>query len=199
MLTTPAQPTQAIRQFCQQIVPGEEARYVPVRPAPGARPSCCHINVAQQVTAADGRLQHGWTIWEEPGQLLTAEFHAVWESPTGEWVDITPHVDGERTILFLPDPQRKWEGWIVPNWLHPLTNDPRVFARLDAERRAGEFIRSLMASSGSAIKITPTLVAEAISIMGSLDHISEESSCRPSPKERADKRRRERRKQKRRG
>jgi hypothetical protein len=27
--TTPVLPTETIRQFCQQIVPGDEARYVP--------------------------------------------------------------------------------------------------------------------------------------------------------------------------
>jgi hypothetical protein len=201
VITTPEQPTQAIHQFCGGIVPGADPRYVPVRPASGARPSFCHANVALQVRRAGGKLRHGWTIWEEPGQFLVAEFHSIWESPSGELVDITPHVDGERTIMFLPDPHRKWESRYVPNRLQPLTNDPRVLAHIDSERRNGEFLQSLTPSPGSASQITPVLVAEAISILRSLDSSAGESSYQPrsSPKERAERRRRDRRKQKRRG
>jgi len=52
----------------------------------------------------------GWQIWEWPDVLAEAEYHAVWESPKGEWLDITPKDDGVDRILFLPDHGRPYKG-----------------------------------------------------------------------------------------
>lgn len=62
----------------------------------------CHLNVRYQVKQHGGKVVNGWMIWD--GDFFTeAEFHCVWRSPDGHLEDITPRVDGETEILFLPD------------------------------------------------------------------------------------------------
>lgn len=41
--------------------------------------------------------------------FIEAEHHAVWDDGTGTLTDITPHVCGEKRILFLPDPERIYD------------------------------------------------------------------------------------------
>ena len=36
---------------------------------------------------------------------IEADLHCVWKEPRGNFIDITPNVDGEEKILFLPDPE----------------------------------------------------------------------------------------------
>lgn len=100
--------TDTIRNAAARVAPGQ-LTYVEVRPAPGARPLNCHLNVAAHARRAGGRIVYGWLIWEGP-EHLQFEHHAVWESPQGGFVDVTPQQDGERQILFLPDPARPWQG-----------------------------------------------------------------------------------------
>jgi hypothetical protein len=47
--------------------------------------------------------------------FLEAEFHAVWISSDGKIIDITPKVDNEDVILFLPDSKRIYDGRFVEN------------------------------------------------------------------------------------
>ena len=54
---------------------------------------------------------------------MEAEFHAVWNSPRGELIDVTPKRLPVRYILFLRDSKRKFEGRRVLNIRHPLAND----------------------------------------------------------------------------
>ncbi|MGL4965857.1 MAG: SEC-C metal-binding domain-containing protein [Inquilinus sp.] len=55
-----------------------------------------------------GSLLYGWLIWEWPRVFIEAEHHAVWEKD-GSLVDITPPSNGERRILFLPDPNASYD------------------------------------------------------------------------------------------
>jgi hypothetical protein len=64
----------------------------------------CHANVFHCVRERGGERVNGWIIWECV-MFAEAEFHAVWRSPTGTLIDITPRLDAEATILFLPDPK----------------------------------------------------------------------------------------------
>jgi hypothetical protein len=115
MITTPKRITPAIRKFCRTIDPTQTPVYVPVQPDRGAEPNMCFPVVNQKVQRDGGSIQHGWTIWEWPSFMLEAEFHAVWVTPDGTYLDVVPKVDGERRILFLPDSQRVWERKVVPN------------------------------------------------------------------------------------
>ncbi|MEG2312584.1 hypothetical protein, partial [Brevundimonas sp.] len=66
------------------------------------RAGWCHFNVAEQINRAGGSRQHGWMIWYHETHL-SAEFHSVWVNDAGDYIDLTPRVDGEVEILFLPD------------------------------------------------------------------------------------------------
>ncbi|PYE87560.1 SEC-C metal-binding domain-containing protein [Phyllobacterium leguminum] len=106
--TTPKTVSAEVRAFCQHISPDHEPTYVPVSPDAGALPSECFNNVASKVERDGGTLVYGWLIWEWPRVFVEAEHHAVWEQD-GVLTDITPYVNDERQILFLPDPTRTYD------------------------------------------------------------------------------------------
>jgi hypothetical protein len=99
--TTPENIDDKIRTFCLELG-GLNAAYVPVRPAPQAETGWCHRNVADQIARAGGRAAYGWALWKNRIVLL-AEFHAVWISPSGETIDVTPAAEGEENIVFAAD------------------------------------------------------------------------------------------------
>ena len=123
--TTPTEISVQVRDFCRTINPEAGPKFVPVRVDQGARHGSCYPNIQQKIGRDGGEMLHGWTVWETPDFFLEAEHHAVWVSPDDEWVDITPH-EGEDSILFLPDPQRKWEGKPIPNQHLALKDDERL-------------------------------------------------------------------------
>jgi len=106
--TTPRKVTSAILSLCNEINPAETLVEVPVRPDKDAIVSECFNNVSEKVNREGGNLLYGWTIWEWPRVFIEAEHHAVWEKD-GKLVDITPKDNGERRILFLPDPTRTYD------------------------------------------------------------------------------------------
>ena len=70
-------------------------------------PNECHINAWLQLKYNAGSVCSGWTIWQhEPTQFVEAEFHTVWRNDEGVMIDVTPRQDGEKMILFVPDPLR---------------------------------------------------------------------------------------------
>lgn len=79
---------------------------------------------------------HGWAVWEIPQIMIEAEFHAVWQRPDGELVDVNPRRPHETRITFLPAPERSWPGNAVDNIRQALLDDPRVHAFIaQAEKR----------------------------------------------------------------
>ena len=121
--TTPPDISSEIMQICQQLDPTQLPVYVPVRPWESSRVDSCFFNLPEKIAVDGGGIQHGWTIWERPDLLVEGEFHAVWVSPEGELIDITPKRDGETEILFLPDSKRTWTGELVDNVRMPLIDN----------------------------------------------------------------------------
>ena len=62
----------------------------------------CHLNVAHRIKHHGGERVLGWMIWAS-SLFVEGEAHAVWKSPLGELLDITPRGDGEELIVFVPD------------------------------------------------------------------------------------------------
>ncbi|MCP1540155.1 SEC-C metal-binding domain-containing protein [Methylorubrum extorquens] len=106
--TTPPAVTAAIRSLARDLSPNFEPGFVPVRPAPSSQVSECFPNVVAKVAQSGGRILYGWAIWMWPRVFIEAEHHAVWDDGT-DLVDITPHIHGEKRILFLPDPERAYD------------------------------------------------------------------------------------------
>lgn len=124
--TTPARIGPSVRALIESVTPGGDARYLQVRPEPGATVNGCFSNVRAKAARDGGRRLCGWQLWEWPGVLVEAEFHAVWLSPHGEMVEITPKPHGEGTILFAPDERRAYRGEVVDNVRIALHDDQLV-------------------------------------------------------------------------
>lgn len=60
--------------------------------------------------------------------FLEAEFHACWLDQEGNLIDITPKLDGDSIILFLPDTERTYEHKPVDNIRMPLVDN--AFTRI---------------------------------------------------------------------
>jgi hypothetical protein len=68
----------------------------------------CFPNASAKVALDGGSIVYGWAIWEWARVFIEAEHHAVWEKD-GVFTDVTPHANGETTILFLPDRTREYD------------------------------------------------------------------------------------------
>lgn len=87
---TPRELTPAIRALCSELAADSEPAYLDVSPAEGARDLDCFPVVEAHVRNVGGDVVYGWRIWELPWTYIGAEFHAVWRSPGGDLIDITP-------------------------------------------------------------------------------------------------------------
>jgi hypothetical protein len=68
------------------------------RPEPWAQASNCFRNVERKVAESGGRAQFGWTFHHRLAEkmaglplYLYATHHAVWVSPDGKLIDVTPY------------------------------------------------------------------------------------------------------------
>lgn len=124
-VTTPRIITPQIRELCQSISKYEPV-FVPVVADPKSLINECFQNVDTYVKEHGGQRVLGRSIWQRANVLIEAEAHAVWKSPTGDMVDITPHTNNETSILFLVDHQMTYSGNCIPNIRKALTSSPLV-------------------------------------------------------------------------
>lgn len=152
--TTPASLTKDIAKFCKTVSKKVKPIYVPVQPIPGYTAHFCWNNVQRHMEEHGGGIQYGWIIWEMPGLLIEAEFHAVWVTHEGQFVDITEKDDRETQILFLPDESRKFNGRLIDNIRYPLI-DNVVTRRIINRNRALFELRSKYYNDKSGIAEVP--------------------------------------------
>lgn len=203
--TTPKAVTPEVLAFCEKVVPGQEPKFVPVSPCEGCVPNNCFINVEKVIAANGGEVRYGWIIWENK-VFWDAEFHGCWVPPDG-WLggtitllDVTPKPDGESQILFLPDPKSKWDGQ------RPVFNvsDPRfdlqsVRDMLRASREKYDLIMKHWVGPGIKVPVPPDELREAeAKVARCWIEIGKDLAAgrheRKSPRERAEERKRQRRK-----
>lgn len=135
---TPKRITPKIRALCAELVPDAEPVYLDVVPEPGTRPLDCFENVTRYIERHGGGTRYGWQIWEWPGIMVEAEFHAAWVSPEGALLDITPKEYSVSSILFLPDTTANYDGRQVNNVRRPLIDAPLVHEFIDVNDRIFE-------------------------------------------------------------
>jgi hypothetical protein len=99
--TTPDAIGADIETFARKLG-GLTVSFVPVKPLPNAETGYCHRNVAECVELYGGRHAFGYALWASR-LFLMAEFHSVWETPTGELIDPTPTAEGETRLCFARD------------------------------------------------------------------------------------------------
>lgn len=112
-----------VLQFCAQTVQCEPPAPVRTQPMEGEAQRDCFLTVEKQVARLGGERVIGWAIWEVPGVFVEAEFHAVWRSPEGEMLDITPRPHPLSHIVFARDSNRKYQGLQIDNFRKPLVLD----------------------------------------------------------------------------
>ncbi len=125
-LTTPNEISKQVYCLRAKIGVETEPVFVPVSDTDGCAVNECFPNVRQKIARDGGSIQHGWMVWEWPNKLIEGEFHAVWVAPDGSLKDITPKPDGEKQILFIPDPKRIYQNVPVGTVRLALTNDPEI-------------------------------------------------------------------------
>lgn len=133
---TPAAIGQELANFCTILVPNAHPIYVSVRPETGAPTNECFPLVDVAISRFGGTRLLGWALWEFPGVFVEAEFHAVWESPNGELIDIAPKNRPVERILFLPNKELTYTGRQVNNVRRPLSSARCIaeyLATFDAE------------------------------------------------------------------
>ena len=143
MEITPRKLHRFVLELSKSIAGDAVARYVPVQPAPVALPNECFFNVPQQVARDQGAIQYGWCLWEVLGLFIEAEVHAIWVSPGGEWIDVTPKVNHEKEILFLPDNTVTWDEnsrFRRDNIRMAMKNDPVVLAFIAAAKACARYM-----------------------------------------------------------
>ncbi|NOJ86972.1 SEC-C domain-containing protein [Myxococcus xanthus] len=115
-LKTPEFINSAILGFSQELA-GHNAQptFVSVVTRKGAQALDCYMNAREYAAATGGEVLYGWQIWEWPGVLLEAQFHAIVKLPDGGLVDVTPPEDGGARVLFVHTPGHAYGGKMVPS------------------------------------------------------------------------------------
>lgn len=129
---SPRNLTQDLAVLCGQLVPGGVPVTLPRLAPLHERPADCFETVERQVCAHGGSACYGWALWEWPRLFLEAEFHAVWRDSDETLHDIAPRAGDSRTLLFLPDPARVFDGRRVKSVRKPISRDPAVAGFLRA-------------------------------------------------------------------
>lgn len=163
--TTPSKLTDQIVAFCREIDPTAEPEYIDVTPSPNGMVKECFETTDAHVAVNGGTVQHGWIIWETPGILLDAEFHAVWCDSNGQLIDVTPKEDGETRILFLPDSKRVWKRELVPNIRKIIRDSPALrrhlaFADLAHRIRKKHFMNGRLDAKAASRDLAVALARE---------------------------------------
>ena len=180
--TTPACLTPALTRLIETLAPGRDAVRLRVQADPQAVVNECFVNVETRVAASGGNILCGWQLWEWPDVLVEAEFHAVWCSPGGTLIDLTPKQQGETDVLFVPDPELQYTGQSRDNVRQPLRDDWVIHHYI----RVSELIVELVAGSSTphtrevslpANQIMPLLEAQAFLGESLVAGLRNESPC----------------------
>ena len=139
-LTTPRVISDVIMELCRELVNNPKPRFMQVTPVEHAGANDCFPVIEQHVQEYGGSICYGWQIWEWPGEMVQAEFHAVWRDSDGELHDLTPKQVPVDRILFLPDPEEVYEVTLINNVRRALSTGSDVEAFIKALDHEYEFM-----------------------------------------------------------
>lgn len=72
--------------------------------------------------------------------MLEAEFHAVWQMPNGQIIDIAPKAEPSKRILFLKDSVRVFQNKQLNNIRYPLTGNPIILEFINTLNQEYSFL-----------------------------------------------------------
>lgn len=114
-----------LKQLLEKIGMTTQPIEVHVFPEAYATQDNCFPNVLEKVKRDGGEIIYGWSI--QYGRIIIeAERHAVWKSPAGELIDITPNVLSLPTVNFVIDSTWVYTGKSVDNVRVNITDTPVV-------------------------------------------------------------------------
>lgn len=123
---TPAIITSEIKNFSLLLVDKPQLKFIDVKPHPHSKMNECFHNVDYVVKESGGKRILGRIIWQWANILVEGEAHAIWESPDGKLIDVTPNNYNENRILFLEDPGMVYRNMVIGSIRIPLTDSPDV-------------------------------------------------------------------------
>lgn len=130
MVTVPGEITPEVELLLDTMQVDYDPELVPVKPEEYSQPDACYDNVAEKVTRDGGKIHYGWAVWQNT-HIIEAEHYAVWETPDGDLVDVSPNRHEAAVIMFIPDDQ-------------PINNElmaiPNVRVNISGSRLIDDFI-----------------------------------------------------------
>ena len=89
-------PSKKLLAFVEAVmgcrVPKGQLVYTVPRAVDGSRYGRCMQNVRSQVDREGGEVVWGWSLWAG-AHMFEAEWHVVWKTPEGAYINLTPHMD----------------------------------------------------------------------------------------------------------
>jgi hypothetical protein len=122
--------SQVARYLCYFEIDGELVE-LHTQPESHCRIGECISNVEMQVALRGGSIQYGWLLWQCQEYFLEGEFHAVWKSPEGELVDITPQMSRAKALFIAVPNMTLPPAKLRYNRRMPLTTDPLVLRYIE--------------------------------------------------------------------
>lgn len=142
-------------------------------PVPDRAFNDCFVTVDRQVASNGGAPVFGWAIWEIPGVLIEAEFHAVWQQPEGTLLDMSARPLRCDSITFVPDPNARYAGRQVDNVRAPLSSDPRVRQFIYLCQRRFELENTgALADQHGLVELPPGIAKAHRMVMDQLDRLA---------------------------
>ena len=126
MIRIPNKRKSYVSSFCRKVSPGQPPILITHDPLPGKPLKECFSIVPEHIAANGGKQKFGWAVFEFKRVWLEAEFHVVWEREDGVLLDLTPREVSLDKILFIPDPERKYEGVQINSIFSAISKKPCV-------------------------------------------------------------------------
>ena len=99
--TTPTGIVENVRVFCESLS-DQTPYFLDCEPELWCRQSMCTLNVRKYIEVHGGAAQCGFRIWYNGRDYAEAERHVIWVNGDLRR-DVSFSVDGEKSVLFLPD------------------------------------------------------------------------------------------------
>jgi len=111
--------------LARKLNTGFEPKIVPVKVEKDALLQSCFGNVERKIARDGGSIIYGWIVWKS-NILCEGEFHAVWKSPDGQLIDVTPQEKIYDKVMFIPEPKKKYQGQSIDNVRINITSNKVV-------------------------------------------------------------------------
>lgn len=131
-----------IRQMVSLLDLSDMPILLPILPDEDTIELSCFDNVKQKIARSGGNIKYGWILHVEPF-MITAEFHAIWESPGGLLRDITPDMEAATTSrLFVFDKNRTFSGERIENVMLNISGSVFIYDYIELQKACHRFLEA---------------------------------------------------------